>query len=80
MLPLGYQRESNLKSATSNCKINVSCCVKNLKFMTKNTLFRYFWGQIEKDIAIFTISTLKVESFMQNIRNFNLDPKLSFLD
>ena len=54
--------------------------MKNLKFKTKNALFRYFREQIEKDIAIFAITTLKVESFMQSIRNFDLGPKLSSLD
>ena len=53
---------------------------KKLKFRTKNALFRYFGEQIEKDIAIFAISALKVESFMQNVRNFNLGPKLPSLD
>ena len=48
--------------------------------MTKNALFRYFGEQIEKDIAIFAISALKVESFMQNVRNFNLGSKLTSLD
>ena len=72
---------SNLKSVPSNClKINFSCCVKNLKFRTKNALFRYFAEQIEKDIAIFAISVLKVESFMQNVRIFNLGLKLPSLD
>ena len=81
MLRLEYEWVSNLKSVPSNClKINVSCCVKNLKFRTKNALFRYFGEQIEKDIAIFAISALKVESFMQNVRNFNLGPKLPSLD
>ena len=81
ILRLQYEWVSNLKSVPSNClKINVSCCVKNLKFRTKNALFRYFGEQIEKDIAIFAISALKVESFMQNVRNFNLGPKLPSLD
>ena len=31
---------------------NVSCSVKNLKFRTKNALFRYFGEQIVKDIYI----------------------------
>ena len=81
MLWLGYEWVSNLKSVPSNClKINVSCCVKNLKFRTKNALFRYFGEQIEKDNAIFAINALKVELFMQNVRNFNLGPKLLSLD
>ena len=53
---------------------------KNLKFRTKNVLFRCFGEKIEKDIAKFAISALKVESFMQNVRNFNLGPKLPSLD
>ena len=62
---LEYEWVSNLKSAYSNClKITVSCCVKNLKFRTKNALFKYLGEQIEKDIATFAISALKVESFM----------------
>ena len=81
MLWLEYESVSNLKSVPSNClKINVSCYIKNLKFRTKNALFRYFGEQIEKDIAIFAISALKVQSFMQNIRNFDLGPKLPSLD
>ena len=81
LLQLEYEWVSNLKSGPSNClKINASCCVKNLRFMTKNALFRYFGEQIEKDIAIFAISALKVESFMQNVRNFNLGSKLTSLD
>ena len=40
-------------SALEFFKKIVSCCVKNLKLRTKNALFRYFWGKIEKDIAIF---------------------------
>ena len=81
MLRLEYEWVSNLKSVPSNClKINVSCYVKILTFRTKNALFRYFGEQIEKDIAIFAISALKVESFMQNVRNFNLGPKLPSLD
>ena len=81
MLRLEYEWMWNLKSVHSNClKINVSCCVKNLTFRTKNALFTYFWELAEKDIAIFAISALKVESFMQNIRNFNLGPKLLPLD
>ena len=81
ILRLQYEWVSSLKSVPSNClKINVSCCVKNLKFSTKNALFRYFGEQIKKDIAIFAISAVKVESFMQNVRNFNLGPKLPFLD
>ena len=32
------------------------------------------------DIAIFAISALKVQSFMHNIRNFNLGPKLPSLN
>ena len=81
MLRLEYEWVSNLKLVPLNClKINVSSCVKNSKFRTKNALFRYFLEQIEKDIAIFVISTLKVKSFMQNVRNFNLEPKLPSLD
>ena len=81
MLQLEYEWVSNLKLVPSNClKTNVSCCVKNLKFKTRNALFRYFQEQIEKDIAMFAIIALKVESFMQNVRNFNLGPKLSSLD
>ena len=81
MLWLEYELVSNLKSISSNClKINVSCYVKNLKFRTKNALFRYFGEQIKKDIAIFAMSALKVESFMQNVRNFNLEPKMPSLD
>ena len=53
---------------------------KKLKFRTKNALFRYFGEQIEKDIAIFAISALKVESFMQNVRNFSLGLKLPSSD
>ena len=72
---------SNLKSVPSTClKVNVSCCAKNLTFRTKNALFRYFGEQIEKDIAIFAISALELESFMQNVKNFNLGPKLPSLD
>ena len=81
MLQLKYEWVSNLKSVSSNyLKINISCCVKNIKFRTKNGLFRYFGEQIEKDIAIFGISALKVRSFVQNVRNFSLGPKLSSLD
>ena len=81
MLRLECEWVSNLKSVPSNClKINFSCCVKNLKFRTKNALFRYCGKQVEKDIAIFAISALKVESFMQNVKNFNLGPKLPSLD
>ena len=81
MLQLEYEWMSNLKSVLSNClKINVLCSVKNLKFRAKNALFRYFGEQIEKDIAIFAISPLKVESFKQNVRNFSLVPKLLSLD
>ena len=81
MLRLEYEWISNSKPEPSNClKINVSYCVKNLKFRTKNTLFRYFEEQIEKDIAIFAISTFKVETFMQNLRNFNFGLKLPSLD
>ena len=81
MLRLEYEWVPNLKSVPSNClKIRVLCWIKNLKFKTKNGLFRYFGEQVEKDIAIFAISALKVESFMQNVRNFNLGPKLPFLD
>ena len=54
--------------------------VKNLKLRTKNASFRYFGEQVEKYIAIFAISALKVESFMQNARNFNLRPKLPSLN
>ena len=36
--------------------------------------------QVEKDIAIFAISALKVESFMHNVRDFNLRLKVSSLD
>ena len=44
----------------SNClKINVLCCVKNLKFRTKIALFRSFGEQIEKDTAIFAMRALK---------------------
>ena len=81
MLRLEYEWVSNLKTVPSNyLQINVSCYVKNLKFRTKNALFRYFREQIEKYIAIFVISAVKVKSFMQNVRNFNLGPKLSSLD
>ena len=73
MLRLVHEWVSNLKSVQLNClKINSSCYVKNLKFRTENALFRYFGEQIEKDIAIFAISTLKVESFIQNVRNINV--------
>ena len=81
MFWLEYEWVWNLKSVPSEyLKINVSYCVKNLKFRTKNVLFRYFGEKIEKDIAKFAISALKVESFMQNVRNFNLGPKLPSLD
>ena len=81
MLRLKYEGVSNLKSVPSNClKTNASCCVKNLKFRTKNALFRYFGEQIEKDIAIFAINADNVESFMQNVRNFNSGMKLPSLD
>ena len=81
MLPLEYAWVSSLKLVHSKClEINVSCCVKNLKFRTKNALFRYFGDQIEKNIAIFATKALKVESFMQNVRNFNLGLKLISLD
>ena len=81
MFLLEYEWVSNLKSVPSNyLKINISCCIKSLKFKTENALFRYFGEQIEKDIAIFVITALKVESFLQNIRNFNLGPTLSSLD
>ena len=81
MLRLEHEWVSNFKSVPSNSlKINVSCCVKNLKFRTKNALFRYFGEQIEKDIAIFAIKALKMQSFMQNVRNSNLGQKLPSLD
>ena len=68
ILQLEYEWVSNLKSVPSNClKINVLCCVKNLTEKLKL--------QIEKDIAIFAISALKVESFIQNVRNFQFGTK-----
>ena len=39
-----------------------------------------FGNKSEKDIAIFAISAVKVESFVQNLRNFSLEPKLPSLD
>ena len=73
MLWLEHECVSNLKSIPSNClKINVSCCVKNLKFRTKNVLFGYFGEHIEKGIAIFYISALKSRKFHAELRNFNL--------
>ena len=81
MLQLEHGWVSNLKSVASNyLKINVSCCIKNLKFKTKNTLFGYFGEQIEKYIAIFPVSALKVESFMQNVKIVYLGLKLPSLD
>ena len=80
MLRPEYEWMSNLKSVPLNClEINVSCCLSNLKFRTKNALFRYLGEQIEKDIAIFAISVLKVERFMQNVRNSSLGPRLPSL-
>ena len=81
MLRPGYEWMSNLKSVPLNfLEINVSCCLSNLKFRTKNSLFRYFWEQIEKDIAIFAISILKMERFMQTVRNSSLGPRRPSLD
>ena len=81
MLQLEYELVWNLKSVPSNClKINVSCYVNNLKFRTKNALFRYFWEQIEKRYCYICHRCLKVESSVQNIRNFNLRPELPSLD
>ena len=81
MLRPEYEWMSNLKSVPLNfLEINVICCLSNLKFRTKNALFMYFWKQIEKDIAIFAISVLKVERFRQNIRNSSLGPSLPSLD
>ena len=51
---------------------------KKIKFSTKNALFWCYGRQVEKDIAIFAANALKMESFMQNIINFKLRPKLSF--
>ena len=65
MLWFKYEWMSNLKSVPSNSfKINISYCLRNLKFKTKIVLFMYFGEQIEKDIDILAISTLKMESFM----------------
>ena len=77
MLWLEYEWGSNLKPVSSNClKINVSCCVKNFKFRTNNALFR-FLGNKSKKIMLYL---LQVKGFMQNVRNFNLGPKLPSLD
>ena len=37
-------------------------------------------GNKPKEILLFAISALKLGSFKQNVRNFNLGPKLSSLD
>ena len=48
-----------------------------LKFRTKNAWFSYFEEQIQKDIVIFAIRALKVETLM--LRNFDLRLKLPSL-
>ena len=73
----------SVKFKISTLKLFKNKCfmlLKKIKFSTKNALFWYYGRQVEKDIAIFAINAFKMESFMQNIINFKLRPKLSFLD
>ena len=73
----------NVKFKITNLELFKNKCLmlcEKLKFGIKMPYLGIFGNKSEKDIAIFAISAVKVESFVQNLRNFSLEPKLPSLD
>ena len=75
---------SYFKSAPLNfAKCKVSCKIKKFKFETSTASFVYFWLQFQKTIFIFEINTgafLKQQSFLQNEKSLNMEPKAPYLN